>query len=151
MARLTQPNPFSRGGNAAIEFALLAPVLLTLLTGIAELGMAGYQAMQVQAAVAAGVIYAAGNGWTNTGAINTAVTSATGTAGITASTSSPFYGCGGSGVIVTQASSTAACPDGYAPGTYVTISAAVPHQTIMPYLNLNLPASYTATTTIRVQ
>jgi len=152
MARRRQPGPLSRSGNAAIEFGLLAPVLLTLLTGIIELGMAGYQAMQVQAAVAAGVVYAAKNGVTSLTAISTAVTSATGTAGITA-TPAPtlFYGCAGTGVLVPQSNSTPNCADGYAPGYYLKIDAALPHETIMPYLNLNLPTSFTASSTIRVQ
>ena len=152
MARSGHPGPLSRGGTAAVEFALLAPVLLTLLTGIVELGMAGYQAMQVQAAVAAGVVYAAKNGVASLTAIANAVTSATGTAGITATPApATFYGCAGSGVIVSQAATTPVCADGYTPGTYLTINAAVPHQIIMPYLSLGLPASFTATTTMRVQ
>jgi hypothetical protein len=33
----------------------------------------------------------------------------------------------------------------------VTVSAALSHQTIMPYLNLHLPATLTASSTVRLQ
>ena len=140
-------------GTAAVEFALISPLLLILLTGIVEIGMAGYQAMQVQAAVEAGALYAANNGASNLAAIGQAVVNATGTSGLTA-TPAPvaFCGCpGASGVVSQNADCTTPCTDGKAPGQYVRVSAAVPHQTIMPFLTLPLPASLTAQSTIRVQ
>jgi hypothetical protein len=46
---------------------------------------------------------------------------------------------------------TTVCTGNIAPGHYITISAAVPHSTLLPYLNLPLPASLTASTTVRIQ
>ena len=45
-------------GNAAIEMAVIAPVLVLLLVGIADFGMAVYRKMQVQHAAQAGAEYA---------------------------------------------------------------------------------------------
>ena len=143
----------SQRGNAAIEFALLGPLLLILLTGVVEIGMAGYQAMQVQAAVEAGALYAAQNGAGNLPAISQAVVNATGTTGITASPAPVvFCGCPTTAGVVSQNSNCAtACSSGAAPGQYVQVNAALAHQTIMPFLTLPLPATLTASSTIRIQ
>jgi Flp pilus assembly protein TadG len=140
-------------GVAAVEFGLLAPLLLILLTGIVEIGMAGYQAMQVQAAVEAGVLYAAKNGASDLAGVTQAVLNATGTAGVTASPA-PLAFCGcptTSGVVSQNSDCTTPCSDGKAPSQYVKVSAAVPHQTIMPFLTLPIPASMTAQSTVRVK
>jgi Flp pilus assembly protein TadG len=143
-------------GTAAVEFALLCPFMLILLTGVAEIGIAGYQAMQVQAAVEAGALYAANNGATTFSATNVvaAVTNATGTAGLTATPApTAFCGCPTATGIVSQTTNcTSVCAgSGLSPGHYVTVNAAIPHQTLMPFLNLPIPATLTATSTIRVQ
>ena len=57
LAKVIFENLFGRrseSGTAAIEFALFLPFLLLLLTGVAELGFAMYEAMQVNNAVEAG-------------------------------------------------------------------------------------------------
>ncbi len=142
-----------RGGNAAIEFALIAPMLLILLSAVVEIGLAANQAMQVEAAVEAGILYTAKNGPNDLAAIATAVVSATSTAGITASPAPvAFCGCPAlSGVVSQNADCTTACPDTTAPGRYVRVSAAVAHQSIMSFLNLPIPATLTASSIVRVQ
>jgi Flp pilus assembly protein TadG len=138
-------------GSAGIEFALLSPFLLILLTGVIELGFAGYQAMQVQAAVEAGALYAAKHGVSSPANIMTAVGSATGTPGITASTQL-FCGCPTAAGVLKQADCTTPCTaDNTAPGHYVTVSASLPHTVLMPFLSLPLPTMLTASSTIRVQ
>jgi Flp pilus assembly protein TadG len=142
-----------RDGTAAIEFAIISPILMILLGGLVEIGIAAYQAMQVQAAVQAGVLYAAQNGVSNLSAIELAVTSATGTTGITA-TPIPLVFCGcpvAAGVVSQGSNCTTVCTGGAAPGQYVTVSAALPHQTIMSFLNLPIPATLTASSTVRIQ
>lgn len=142
-----------RSGVAAIELALVFPLLLILLAGIVEIGIAAYQAMQVQAAVQAGANYALQNGTTDLTAIATAVTDATGTTGITA-TPTPFTFCGcptAAGVVSQTTDCTTPCAGNIAPGHYVTITALLPHSTLLPYLNLPLPANLTASTTVRIQ
>ena len=145
--------PRGRSGAAAIEFALVTPLLAILLGGVVEIGMSAYQAMQTQAAVEAGVLYAIEHGASNIAAIGQAVVNATGTAGITAiPVPLAFCGCPSSTGVVSQNSDcTTACADHTAPGQYVKVSAALAHQTIMSFLNLPLPATLTASSTVRIQ
>src|SRR5579864_287773 len=80
-------------GTAAIEAAIVLPVLLVLATGLFDLGFAAYEAMQVQSAADAGEQYAAANSW-NATQISSAVTGATGGSGITATPApSQFCAC----------------------------------------------------------
>lgn len=144
-----------QSGGAAIEFALSSVLLLIILTGLVEVGLAAYQAMQVQAATEAGVLYGIKNGTSSIANISAAVTSATGTPGITATpTPVAFCGChsavAGVGV-VSQANCTTPCSDSTAPGHYLTVSAALLHKTILPYLTLGLPATLTSSSTVRLQ
>jgi len=143
----------SRKGTAAIELAIVSPILVILLAGVVEIGMAAYQAMQVQSAVEAGVLYASEKGVSSLAAIQQAVVNATGTTGITA-TPAPvvFCGCPVAAGIVSQGSNcTTTCSGGAAPGEYVRVNAAIAHQTIVPFLALPLPATITASSTVRVQ
>jgi Flp pilus assembly protein TadG len=147
--------PPCQSGGAAIEFVLLAPLLLIMLTGLVEVGIASYQAMQVQAAAEAGVLYAVKNGASPIANVSAAVTSATGTSGITA-TPAPLAFCGchstvAGGGVVSQANCATPCSDSTAPGQYLTVYATLSHQTIMPYLNLGLPATLTSSSTVRLQ
>jgi Flp pilus assembly protein TadG len=145
------PGSRSELGSAAIEFGLFIPILLILLTGTVEVGRAMYEAMQVNNAVEAGMLYAAKNGY-DAGGIATAVQQATGTEGITA-TPAPTLFCGcpsASGVIRTDCNSPSLCVDGNPAGQYVQISAALDHQTILPYLGLPLPTTLTAQSIVRL-
>jgi Flp pilus assembly protein TadG len=142
-----------RQGTAAIEFGLVSPLLLILLTAIVEIGIAAYQDIQLQTAVEAGALYAATYGAGNLTAIGQAVVNATGNTAITASPApTKFCGCPAAAGVVSQgADCTTACADGKAPGQYVKVNAQVAHYTIMPYLSLALPATLTASVTVRIQ
>ena len=48
-------------GTAAIEFAMVAWFMPILIGGVTEIGVAMYEVMQVNAAVEAGILYAAAN------------------------------------------------------------------------------------------
>ena len=142
-----------RQGTAAIEFGLVSPLLLILLTGIVEIGIATYQEIQLQTAVEAGALYAAAHGASNLTAIGQAGVGATGNTNITAIPApTKFCGCPtAAGVVSQNADCTTVCADGKAPGQYVKVNAKVTHQTIMPYLSLRLPAALTASVTVRIQ
>ena len=148
----------SQSGTAAIEFALFMVPLLYLLTGAVELGLLMYEAMQVNNAVEAGMLYVAKNGW-NSAAIVTAVQNA-GTvygAGGPTLTATPapsqFCGCpSAAGIAVETCINPPACANGDPAGQYVQINAALNHLTIMPgayVLMPNLPVTLTATAVIR--
>jgi Flp pilus assembly protein TadG len=138
-------------GAAAVEFALIVPVFLILLAGMVEIGFAAYQAMQVQDAAEAGALYAAKYGWDPTGIAN-AVVNATGAKGL-AATPAPaeFCGCPVSGGGITTVTCTSTCTGGTPPGVYISVGASLPHETILPDLNLPIPATLTGHATIRVQ
>src|ERR1043166_1340857 len=82
-----------RRGMMAVEFAILAPVLILVALATADLGMAAYADMQVASAPEAGAGYAFLHGYDST-AISNAVTNAGTISGLTASPApTQFCGC----------------------------------------------------------
>lgn len=131
-------------GSAAIEFAIVAPVLVLLGAATVELGFAVVQKMEVQDAAAAGALYATQNGW-NQSAIAAAVTAAKPGAGVSASPAPALY-CGcptASGV--TTASCSVNCTDGSATRRYVKVSAAATRKSFVAS-RLPLPQTVAAST-----
>ena len=61
-------------GNAVVEFALVLPLLLLLLTGITEIGRAYYQANAVEKGLRAGALFAGRNSFPLTAQVRTMVT-----------------------------------------------------------------------------
>ena len=139
----------SNNGSAAIEFGIAAPILMILFVGVVEVGFAAYQAIQVQAAIEAGTLYAAKNGGDSAG-ISTAVLNATGFVGVTA-TPSPVQFCGCPGTTgVAAVSCSATCADTNPAGQYVSISAALTRNSLIPNSGLPLPTTFTARSIIRL-
>jgi TadE-like protein len=139
-----------RRGSAAIEFALVSPIFIILLVGVVELGFAARDAMRVQDAVEAGALYAQVHGWDAPGIV-AAVVNATDAKGLTA-TPAPLTFCGcpqANGISVIDC--TVLCPDGSAPGEYITVSASMPRLSIMSQSIATLPATLTAHSTVRIQ
>ncbi len=150
----------SESGTAAIEFAIFVPFfLLPLLTGIIELGLSAYEAMQVSNAVEAGALYAAANATTAFSAASTASAATSGAAlppGLNALTATPaptqFCGCPSAAGSVSNLGappcSATACSGSTPAGTYVQVNASLNHMAIFP-TTWGLPATFTATTVIR--
>jgi Flp pilus assembly protein TadG len=138
-------------GTAAIEFALLGPLLLALLGAAAELGFAMYQTMQVYNAAEAGMMYAAKNGWNQTG-IASAVANATNLSGVTA-TPAPllFCGCPATSGITTVTCTTPlpTCASGNSAEYYIQVSAALTRVSLFSYSLFGLPATLTAQSILR--
>ena len=65
--------PRDARGNAVVEFALLLPLLLLLLTGITEIGRAYYQANAVEKGLRAGALFAGRNSFSLTAQVRTMV------------------------------------------------------------------------------
>ncbi len=140
----------SASGTAAIEFGIAAPMLAILLVGVADVGFAAYQAMQVQNAVEAGALYATQNGWNSTG-ITAAVLNATSLSGISVTPPpTQFCGCPGAGGLTTVSCGTT-CTGGNPPGQYVQITATLTRQSLIPNSGLPLPATFTAQSLIRLE
>lgn len=140
----------STDGAAAIEFALLVPMLIVLVICTADLGFGIYRYMQVENAAQAGATYAAARGFSQA-QVSAAVLSATTYSGIQASPApSQFCGCA-SGTAVTTAACNAPCPDGSSPGTYVSASAKATYNTLVPYPMLPNSYDFAAQATVRIQ
>jgi len=120
------------GGMAAVEFAFLTPILLLLTVCTVDLGIAFYDAMQVESAAQAGSEYAAVHGF-NVASISQAITATSDLSGLTASPApTEFCGCpSGSGVTTVTCGST--CTDGSLAGTYVNASATATYTTLIHY------------------
>jgi len=139
-----------RRGNAAVEFAVAAPLLLTMLAGVVDVGFGLFEAMQAQNAAETGALYASRHGWDQAGII-AAVTGATNVTGISA-TPAPTQFCGcASASGVTQAACTATCSGGGAPGLYVQVNATLAHQHIMPYASFGVPDTLSGKSLLRLQ
>jgi Flp pilus assembly protein TadG len=137
-------------GSAAVEAALILPVLLLLMTGIFELGFAAYESMQVQSAADAGAQYAARNAW-DAAKISAAVTGATAASGIVATPPpSQFCACPTGGTLATVACANL-CPNGTTPSRYALVSARMTHSTIMSYPGLPEPLVLAAQSIVRIQ
>jgi len=121
-------------GVAAIEFAVIVPMLLIMSVGLADLGMGLYDDMQTQNAAQAGADYALIHltAW-NKDAIKTAIKNASSLSGISASPDPySFCGCPGTGG-VTQVNCTTGTCTGVSIGCYIRTSATYTYNTILPY------------------
>jgi Flp pilus assembly protein TadG len=110
-----------RDGNSAIEFALVSPVLVTLMLGSVDFGLAVYYKAQLQNAVRAGAQYATGTGRaTDNDGITATIQGASRLTGIEVTTPSSSCRCADGSTI---ACTGATCGDGSAVGAYLDLSA----------------------------
>ena len=137
-----------RRGIAAVEFALLAPILVGVLVGVADLGNGIYRWMEVTDAAQAGAQFAVRQGY-NAAAVMSAVSSATSLASVS-STSSQFCGCP-SGADIAAAACGSTCPAGSPAGTYVSVAAQTQFSPLLPYPGLPNPLTLSAQSTVRLQ
>ncbi|HEV2551362.1 MAG TPA: TadE/TadG family type IV pilus assembly protein [Stellaceae bacterium] len=133
----------SKDGNAAVEFAIIAPVLVGLLVPIADYGLYIYDQMQLNLAAQAGMEYAARNGWVPAG-IQQAAINASPTLNLTAQnvSSSEFCGCPSGTSITVQncndpnTGQQAHCGNNAANplvGTYVNVTTTFQYNTLFHY------------------
>jgi Flp pilus assembly protein TadG len=137
-------------GVAAVELALIVPLLLLMGLALFDFGEAIYTKTEVQNAAQAGAQYAVAHGF-DANSVSAAVQAATNFASVSASPApNQFCGCAtNSGV--SQISCNSKCTDGSAPGTYVTVSALGSYQTMIPYPTLPKSFSFSAQSTVRIQ
>jgi Flp pilus assembly protein TadG len=136
-------------GQSTLEFALMAPFLLLLLTGVVEIGRATFYTVEVNNAATAGVQFAAQNTITaaNTALIQRTAQSDANVAGMSVL---PSYGCTcdeGAGTsctypIPSQGACMNACPAG---SQRVECAQVLTQATITPLFHFpGLPTSYQA-------
>jgi Flp pilus assembly protein TadG len=136
-----------RGGAASVEFALLLPLLVTLVVGIIDYAQLAYQSMEVAAAAQAGADYALHNGY-NASGIQGAVTAATGLTVTATPAPQLATACVSGGAIVATAAST--CASGGAPGSYVTVAAQATFTPILAWASFGMPSTLSAQAMVRI-
>jgi Flp pilus assembly protein TadG len=128
-------------GAAAIEFALVVPVMLLLLLGLIEMGIVFMHQVQVETAAQAGIARAEQDGF-DIPAINTAVTTSTALTAIQP-IPAPTQSCGCiSGTTIVAASCGSTCTGGITAGTYVTVNT---RTTYTPLFGLIYTSPFTLT------
>jgi Flp pilus assembly protein TadG len=147
--RLLGRGPDACSGMAAVEFALIGPILVLATICTVDLGMGIHRNMQVQNAAQTGAEYAATHGF-DPSAI-AAVTAAAASSTIAASPApARFCGCAtSSGVVEAACGST--CAGGALVGTYVRVSAQSTYTPLLPYPMLQASYDLRAQATMRVE
>jgi Flp pilus assembly pilin Flp len=137
-------------GVAAIEFAFVAIILVSMLLVATDFGLAANRKMQVQSAAQAGAQYAMLNGYKPV-SIESAVKNATSYAGIQANPAPIEYcGCPLSSSIEVAACGTP-CADGSSAGTYVAVSATGTYQALLPSYFMPKNFAFSSTSTVRIK
>jgi Flp pilus assembly protein TadG len=148
-ARMMMPlRRLDRNGGAATELALVSPVVLTLMIGLADYGMAMSAASSLRAAARAGAQYAIGNPADDAG-VRAAVLAASDvdpsllSVAVTQSCQCPSGGgnvsCGGT------------CADGSAPALYIDVKVSQPIASTIAAANPLLPQTIAGKAVVRVR
>ena len=143
----------AQDGVSAVEFGLLAPILLTMVAASIDLGLAFSAQMKVQQAAQAGAQYALLHGYDST-KITTAVTQATALS--VSATPAPTQACGClTGNTVTLSGTPPClitCGNGLTPGTYVQVNAQATYTPLVPFATLlSSPTTLTSQAQVRIQ
>jgi Flp pilus assembly protein TadG len=126
---------YDRRGVAAVEFALVCTLLLILLGGITDYGLALLDKSRLANAVAQGVQYAFLNPASTSSQIQTVVQSSSPLTGVAATVTGPACYCitgTTTPTLTSPTTCTTACADGTQPGTYYVISANYSYNAILP-------------------
>lgn len=119
-------------GVSAVEFALIAPVLLVMVLGMADLGRYYFSKMEVMGAVRAGAQYVILHGYDGSASATTAVTSV-----IQNATSA------GSGIAVDGVSQVCICSDGANPSPNTCAGTCNAGETLWEYAQISASYSFT--------
>jgi Flp pilus assembly protein TadG len=152
-------------GVAALEFALIAPVLLTICVALADFGLALRDQMQLHQAVSNGAGYAfaaqqsmASLGTVSPSSVRSVVLASLTLSNVTVpspSTPGPYCVQSNAGSSpptssLAPGSYDTACPSGNPAGTYMTITAQYTYQPMMPVYSWLASKSLNATVIVRL-
>ena len=163
MTRLSSPWVEDRRGLAAVEFALVAPVLLLILGGMIDFGLLMSGKSQLANGIAQGVQYALLQGPRVSASAVQAVVVRDGTSpsGVTATVTGPACYCLSGSPVVLATSSTALSPSYSCTGTcpapaalpsaFLIITASYVYQPIMPLYSKISNTTVSNTVTVRLQ
>ena len=143
----------AQDGVAAVEFGLLAPMLLLIIAAVVDLGLAYSAEIKVQQSAQAGAQYALLHGFDST-KISSAVRSATNLS--VSANPAPTQQCGClSGSSVTLSGTPPClitCGNGLTPGVYVQVNAQASYTPLIPYATLlRSPTTLTSQAQVRIQ
>ena len=153
-------------GIAALEFALVAPVMLIILGGIVDYGLGFYDKALLNNGIAAGAEYAVlnasslvSNGAAQQTAIETLVQNASGLSGVSVSPAPTginptTYSCVDSTAsppTLTSSSKGATCSNGAPAGVYVVITAQYTYTPLLSALSGMGSTTLTQSTTVQIQ
>ena len=137
-----------QAGATAVEFAVIAPILIAMMIGIVDYGLGLYTDTQLANAAQAAVDYAMQKGY-DAAAMTTVAQSSTRLTGITAAPSQ-YCGCP-SATGVTSTSCDSSCSDGLTAGTYAKVVATKEYGTLLSYPGIPANIHLSETATARVQ
>jgi Flp pilus assembly protein TadG len=148
-------------GNALIEFAIIAPLLVVMCIYVIDFGFFSLRQMELNHATQVGAQYAIAHGYNST-SISSAVTNDANDSGFTISTTpSEFCGCpsstGVTQLAVGACTEGSTCSGSAVAGTYVTVSTQATYNTIAPVsgklFTITVPSSYSlkGSATVRIQ
>jgi Flp pilus assembly protein TadG len=145
--------PGRQSGVAAVEFALCAPLMLMMLAGISDLGLAMRSKMLLAIGVDNAAIYAILTQGSATPAILQAIVQdASSLAGVSANASRVTYDCAsGTPATLVAATSTTTCASGAVAGQYVTISGTYSYVPLMPGYSFLATSTLSDTATVQVK
>jgi Flp pilus assembly protein TadG len=140
--------PRDQRGVTAIEFAVIAPIMIGLFISIADLGLGLYTQVQLANAAQSGAAYAMQKGY-NSDTMKTVAQASTRLTSVTVATSQ-FCGCpSATGVTVTAC--TASCGDGLTAGTFAQVIASKTYSTLLSYPGIPSTINMSETATARTQ
>jgi Flp pilus assembly protein TadG len=154
-----------RDGVAALEFAIIAPVLLTMCVGLADFGLALRDQMQLDQAVSngAGYAFAAQQSLASLGTVSPSKVQSVVSASLTLPNATvPLPSTPGPYCVQTNTQSSpptssltagsydTACPSGNPAGTYMTITAQYTYTPMLPAYSWLANKSLSATVIVRL-
>jgi Flp pilus assembly protein TadG len=137
----------ARDGSAAIEFAMIMPIVVAMLVLMFDLGTGGYVKSRVQTAAQAGTSYVEAHGWDRRGIVR-AVREATNLASVGVQAALTCNCISGTDLVEIPCGST--CPSGVQPGTYVSVTASSVYTPLFPYPGIDRSMTLSASSTVRV-
>jgi Flp pilus assembly protein TadG len=135
-------------GASALEFALILPILVVLVTAALDFGGLIYTRLQVGSATHAGASYAAAQGFNQT-AIATAMAGGASIA-VTAATPVQVCGCPDATTGISEIACGSTCTSGEAAGKYVKLDASANYTLLYSWPGLSNPVTLSSTARVRI-